>query len=118
MVAVIRGYKIGKTIMEGNRAIIPVTYDVVGIVNGGVFWEPYSTESESSKSMEDIRANYELRRINGQWKIHRPQLMPHISINVALKHHESLLPGPSGDPQIQKDMKKVVDILRKLARGK
>ncbi|MFA6148236.1 MAG: hypothetical protein WC899_08515 [bacterium] len=113
---IIRGYKRGKTIFKGNKALIRVRYDVVGFVNGGVNWEPYDGKHLTENNKGQIDIIYELIRKNGKWKIRNPNPFPHISLATSLAFNESQLPGPSGEPEIQKDMKNVVNILRGLSK--
>jgi hypothetical protein len=51
---------------------------------------------------------------NGKWKIHGPNELPHISIDLALKNEEALLADKSRDADEHKAYQQIVDTLRKL----
>ena len=109
---IVRSYRVGEPKVQGARATILVTYDVVGFIGGNTSWEAYTPSSESFK--DEVRIPYELILKNGTWKVHGPDQAPHISIDVALKNEEALLADKSRDSDEHKAYQQIVDALRKL----
>jgi hypothetical protein len=112
---IVRGYTAGTPQIRGGQATIVVTYDVVGMIAGNTMWEPYAGNSASESFEDQVKLSYELILTNGSWKIHGPDEVPHISIEVALKNEEELLADKSRDPGEHKAYQQIVDALRKLA---
>jgi len=112
---IVRGYTAGTPQIRGGRATIVVTYDVVGMIAGNTMWEPYTANSSSESFKDQVKISYELILNRGSWKIHGPDEVPHISLEVALKNEEELLADKSRDPDEHKAYQQIVDALRKLA---
>jgi hypothetical protein len=110
---IVRSYKVGAPSIRGGAAKIVVTYDVVGLIAGNTMWEAFKVSSESFK--DQVQIPYELVLKNGSWKVHGPNELPHISIEVALKNEEELLADKSRDPDEHKAYQQIVDALRKLS---
>ena len=112
---IVRGYKAEAPQIRGAAAKIAVTYDVVGMIAGNTMWEPYADNPSSETFKDQVKISYELILKNGSWKVHGPDEVPHISIDVALKNEEELLADKSRDPDEHKAYQKIVDALRTLA---
>jgi len=112
---IVRSYKAEPPQIRGAAAKIVVTYDVVGMIAGNTMWEPYADNPSSETFKDQVKISYELILKNGSWKVHGPDEVPHISIDVALKNEEELLADKSRDPDEHKAYQKIVDALRKLA---
>jgi hypothetical protein len=76
---VISDYKIGKIEIVGKKAMVTVTYFVLGID---------SVEFVKSKRKETIK--FELGMIDGSWKITGPQIIPHVKKEFMIKHLRKL----------------------------
>jgi hypothetical protein len=111
---VVTGYKIGEPRNSGMDVIIPVTYEVLGMVSGGVEWIPLSKKNRSNTFGDQVDVDYVLAKIDGGWKIKGPQIYPHVSLDVALEMHERNLADIPADMKIQKDKENILAILRKL----
>jgi hypothetical protein len=112
---IVRGYKAGTPQIRGGEAKIEVTYDVVGIIAGNTMWEPYTGNPSSESFKDQVKMSYELVLKNGRWKVHGPNEVPHISIDVALKNEEALLADKSRDPDEHKAYQQIVEALKKLS---
>jgi hypothetical protein len=112
---IVRGYKAGPPQVQGGKAKIVVTYDVLGMIAGNTMWEPYAGNPSSESFKDQVKISYELILKNGNWKVHAPNELPHISIDVALKNEEQLLADKSRDADEHKAYQQIVDALRKLA---
>jgi hypothetical protein len=112
---IVRGYTAGAPQVRGGETKIVVTYDVVGMIAGNTMWEPYAGNLSSESFKDQVKISYELISKKGSWKIHGPDEVPHISIDVALKNEEELLADKSRDPDEHKAYQQIVDALRKLA---
>ena len=110
---IVRSYKVGQPSMRGGQTKIVVTYDVVGLIAGNTMWESFTPSSESFK--DQVRISYELVSQHGVWKVHGPDELPHISIDVALKNEEALLADKSRDADEHKAYQQIVEALRKLS---
>ena len=111
---IIKSYKIGAPTMRAGKTVIPVTYDVVGFMSGNVMWEAYADNPNSESFKDQVKVNYELVTKKGQWKVHEPDTLPHISVAVALKNEEALLAEAAAGSDEQKSYQKIVDALRKI----
>jgi hypothetical protein len=76
---VISDYKIGKVEIVGTKAMVTVTYFVLGVD---------SVEFIKSKRKEIIK--FELGMIDGRWKITGPQIIPHVKKEFMIKHSRKL----------------------------
>ena len=112
---IVRSYKAGAPQIRGGEAKIVVTYDVVGMIAGNTMWEPYAGNPSSESFKDQVSISYELILKKGSWKVHGPNEVPHISLDVALKNEEALLADKSRDPDEHKAYQQIVDALRKLA---
>jgi hypothetical protein len=112
---IVRSYKAGLPRISGAEAKIEVTYEVVGMIAGNTMWEAYSGDSASETFKDQIRISYELILKNGRWKVHGPNEVPHISIDVALKNEEALLADKSRDAEEHKAYQQIVEALKKLS---
>jgi len=112
---IVRGYKVGQPSVRGGKATIEVTYDVVGFIGGNTMWEAYNAKVPTETFKDQVRVQYELVTRNGAWKVHGPDVGPHISVDVALKNEESLLAESTSGSDEQKSYKQIVDTLRKLS---
>src|SRR3954470_4689400 len=99
---VVRGYKAGEPSIQGNRAKILVTYDVVGMIGGNTMWEAYEGNSPAESFKDQVRISYNLVLRNGRWKVEGPNELPHVSIAVTLKNEEELLADKTRDPEEHK----------------
>ena len=113
---IVRGYKVGVPSVRGGKAKIEVTYDVVGFIGGNTMWEAYNEKTPTETFKDQVRVPYELVTKNGGWKVHGPDVGPHISVDVALKNEEALLAGSASDSDEHKSYQQIVDALRKLSR--
>lgn len=112
---IVRGYKVGTPQVRGGEATIAVTYEVVGMIAGNTTWEAYTGDASSESFKDQVKMAYKLVLKNGRWKVHEPNEVPHISIEVALKNEEALLADKSRDADEHKAYQQIVDALRKLS---
>ena len=112
---IVRGYKVGVPQIRGSEATIAVTYDVVGMIAGNTTWEAYTGAASSESFKDQVKMSYKLVLKNGRWKVHEPNEVPHISIDVALKNEEALLADKNRDPDEHKAYQQIVDALKKLS---
>lgn len=112
---IVRGYKAEPPQIRSGEATIVVTYDVVGLIAGNTMWEPYAANPSSESFKDQVKISYQLILKKGSWKIHGPDEVPHISIQVALKNEEELLADKSRDADEHKAYQQIVDALRKLS---
>ena len=112
---IVRGYKVGPPSVRGGTATIVVTYDVVGFIGGNTMWEAYNEKAPTETFKDQVRVPYELVTKNGRWRVHGPDVGPHISVDVALKNEEALLSGSPSDSDEHKSYQQIVDALRKLS---
>src|SRR5215831_8713240 len=112
---IVRSYKVGPAEIKGGQAKIVVTYEVVGMIAGNTVWEAYTNNSSSETFKDQVSIPYELVLKNGRWKVHGPNEVPHISIDVALKNEEALLADKSREAEEHKAYQQIVEALRKLA---
>jgi hypothetical protein len=112
---IVRGYKAAEAEARGDKATIVVTYDVVGMIAGNTMWEAYAANPSSDSFKDQVKISYELILKNGKWKVHGPNELPHISLDLALKNEEALLADKSRDADEHKAYQQIVDALRKLS---
>jgi hypothetical protein len=112
---IVRSYKAEGPHIRGGEAKIVVTYDVVGMIAGNTVWEPFAGNTSSETFKDQVKISYEVVLKNGRWKVHGPNELPHISIDVALKNEEALLVDKSRDPEEHKAYQQIVDALKKLS---
>lgn len=112
---IVRGYKVGQPSVRGGKATVEVTYDVVGFIGGNTVWEAYNEKAPTDTFKDLVRVQYELVTKNGAWKVHGPDVGPHISVEVALKNEESLMAESTSGSDEQKSYKQIVDALRKFS---
>ena len=112
---IVRGYKAGQPEIRGGEAKIVVTYDVVGMIAGNTMWEAYAANPSSESFKDQVKISYQLILKNGKWKVHGPNELPHISLDLALKNEEALLADKSRDADEHKAYQQIVDALRKLS---
>ena len=111
---IIKSYKIGAPTERSGKTFIPVTYEVVGFMSGNVMWEAYADNPNSESFKDQVKVNYELVSKKGQWKVHEPDTLPHISVAVALKNEEALLAEAAAGSDEQKSYQKIVNALRNI----
>ena len=112
---IVRSYKVGAPQVRGSEATIVVTYDVVGMIAGNTAWEAFTGDASSETFKDQVKMSYQLVLKHGRWKVHEPNEVPHISIEVALKNEEALLADKSRDADEHKAYQQIVDALRKLS---
>ena len=112
---IVRGYQVGSPQIRGGEATIAVTYEVVGMIAGNTSWEAYKGDASADSFKDQVKMSYKLVLKNDRWKVHEPNEVPHISIDVALKNEEALLADKSRDADEHKAYQQIVDALRKLS---
>jgi hypothetical protein len=112
---IVRSYKVEPAQVRGSSARIVVNYEVVGMIAGNTMWEAYAGNPSSETFKDQVKLTYELVLKNGRWKVHEPNEVPHISIDVALKNEEALLADKSRDADEHKAYQQIVDALKKLS---
>jgi len=82
-----------------KAATVEVVYTVIGNL----------TPNELEEKRHDEKVIFDLVRKNGQWKIDRPQIPPHISVQTAVKHLEDLA---QDDPERSQQIQKTIDTIK------
>ena len=83
-VMVVDGYKIGNVKISGNKAYVPVQYNVVGLIDNYTWIS--SRDKNFTDDRREVNPTFELVKNNGTWLIESPQLRPHVSLKVALEN--------------------------------
>ncbi len=79
---VVDHFVVGSPKIKGNEAEVPVSYEVLG-----------SIAAQFSKNQHEEKISYLLNNVKGLWKISKPQIPPHISIEAAKAHLSQLQEG-------------------------
>jgi hypothetical protein len=93
---IIRSYRLGKIKIQGSRAIVEVIYEDLGVL---------TDEPKANKDSSPETVLFHLVRLNGQWRIARLSLMPHLSkswILSQLRGDGQQQTAHTHDEQIQK----------------
>jgi len=102
-VTLVEGYELLSVSSRSDTGEVLLRYDVIGEIPG-------AAELVINKRKEETR--FRLRRIDGMWKIIDPNnLLPHISVETAINHLQSLVDTGGNDlPEVPL----VIEKLRKL----
>src|SRR2546426_4314532 len=55
---IVRGYKVGQPSVRGGKAMVEVTYDVVGFIGGNTAWESYNEKAPTETFKDQVRIRY------------------------------------------------------------
>lgn len=72
---VMDGYEIGEVGWTGDEAGVHIVYKVIGHIKDLRFVAKASEEE----------VDFDLKKLNGQWKIVKPQLPPHVTVDRAIE---------------------------------
>jgi len=103
---VIQNFGLGKTKVRRKVAKVLVTYRNLGELKGLVYFPEGTTEE----------ATFDIVRKNGRWLIDRPILMPHVSVDVAVKHLQQKLAALPADSAEAGMVKKSLAALQEQTR--
>ena len=108
---VVSSYKVSPSKKQGEKTTVTVTFDVLGLLQADDF-----IFGRKSKSID-----FSLVRTHAEWKIAKPMILPHISVDSARNNiHERLgtfKSSPSTTPRMRK-LEKILQQLEGLSKSR
>jgi len=102
-VVVVSGFRIGSPKETGSRALIPVTFRVLGTLDGD---GPFVRGSR----LETI--NFELARSETGWKVKKPVIPPHVSVSSISNNIRGLVETERGNSDRRRVLEATLKDLR------
>jgi hypothetical protein len=110
-VVVISEYKLASVKENSRTASIIVDYKVIGNLESG------EKISNLERKIHTQKINYNMIKLNGQWKIENPQEPPHISVNIAIGVMENQIKKET-DERLLKQANDIIKTLKKYSHTK
>ena len=100
-IAVVSGFKVKTLTTNGNRSEVEITYDILG----GIYNEVWHSIEDNQGSAYRIGRTevFKLERFGNAWMIWNPDVIPHVSLTVAIDYIEQRAKSAKerGQPRIQ-----------------
>ena len=110
-VVVISEYKLTSVKENLRTASVIVDYKVIGNLDSG------EKISNLERNIHMQKINYNMVKLNGQWKIDNPQEPPHISVNTAIGVMENQIKKET-DERLLKQANDIIKTLKKYSHTK
>jgi hypothetical protein len=102
-VVVVSGFRVGSPKETGSRTVIPVTFQVVGTLDGdGPFVHGSRLETVS----------FELARSDSRWKIKQPVMPPHVSVSSISNNIRELIEAVRNNSERKRTLEATLKDLR------